>query len=115
MKISPQSSTALSAMFTKARLESGMSRRVITKRAARRLQKYSEQPGVTTVERKLWRSTPLNWQQLVRLEECPSNPTSDDRRRTYLLAFALALDLDLTQVNRYAGGVPTVPPWREDS
>lgn len=110
MRITPHSRAALSSLFIAARLATNgdgkpKSRPWIARKAQRLLREQADREDATDEERELWAAAPVNHQQLVRLEQCPADPLGKPGRRAYLLAFALALDVDLAQVNRWAGGV----------
>lgn len=105
MKIAPQDSARLSALVIAAVEASGLSREQVVRKARRLIRARAELPGATPEEAAAWSSVHISREGLRTLENCPGNPTGDSRRRAYLLAFSLALGLDLAQVNRFAGGV----------
>ena len=105
MKIAPQDSARLSALVIAGVEASGLSREQVVRKARRLIRERAKAPRATPEEAAAWSSVFISREGLRTLENCPRNPLADPRRRAYMLAFSLALDLDLAQVNRFAGGV----------
>ena len=109
-RLSPEESSALSAMVREARAAKGWSRERLSVEAENairaRAADFQSAIFATTERRQLWRNLEITGLQIFWLENRRNAiPLGTAERRARLLGICLALGLDLARVNQICGGL----------